>query len=348
MIDNKYFILFLVVILLGLILFNYKLMVEKESFDNFEETDNDSDLSDNINIVSEEIEDKVDKIFAIDLNQDNVSNVKQAFNQNPDKFMSKLDPNEIIANNSFINNQIKDAIKKEKETAELIINNRNTNGNLENDETISSEDLSGEKDSQDLKTMFEQLENMEYLCTNLERKNKLKDNLEQIRINEVAMKELKEQENQINELMGIVKQLRLEQQKRETITGDCRGKSQQKLNADYNLVKDLSKKGLLKNEAINVNLDMGIEKKLDSIIKNGGVKGKTAQAITNDLFNFAGTSGKKPIATKCGSCNINKNKYIHKDKLKNGVCMGCDVSKILKKDNNPALVSREAQMGQHF
>ena len=191
MIDNKYFIIFLVAILLVFIVINYNLMLEKESFDNFEESDN---LSNDIDIIDEETDNYIDKVFAIDLNKDNVSNVQQAYNSNPEKFLKKLEPNEIIANNSFINNQIKDAIKKEKENAEIIINNRN---NIDPNEDVGAEMLSDEKDSQDLKTMFEQLENMEYLCTNLERKNKLKDNLEQIRINEVAMKELKEQENQI-------------------------------------------------------------------------------------------------------------------------------------------------------
>ena len=48
MIDNKYFIIFLVAILLVLIVINYNLMLEKESFEYFENSD---DLSTNLEIT---------------------------------------------------------------------------------------------------------------------------------------------------------------------------------------------------------------------------------------------------------------------------------------------------------
>ena len=337
MIDNKYFILFLVVILLVFTIINYNLILEKENFYNYEDSNEylDNNLSNNINIVGEEIESSINQVFAINRNKNNVSNVKQAYKSDPEKFLTKLKPNEIISNNSFINTQIKDAIKKEKENAEIIINNRN---NIETTDYVSSEMLSDDKDSQDLKTMFEQLENMEYLCTNLERKNKLKDNLEQIKINEVAMKELKEQENQISELMGVVKQLRMEHGKRDSITSSCRGKRQQQLNADYGLVQNLSKRGLLKNEAINVNLDLGIEKKLNEFAKNGQISGNPISSLANELLN----SNKK----KCEASELDKKRWIHKDKLKHGVCMGCDVSKLVK--NKPSDKTQKAFLSRHF
>ena len=308
--------IFMAFILLVLIIINGFLNKERESFVSSE-------------IVSEELEEPQDpsimnRLFSLDLNQDGKSDIQQVASS-AQNFMQQIrSPTDKFINNAYINSQINDAIKNEKDMGELAIKN-NKKDELEN--IIDSEEIN-ENPTVDMKEMFEKLENMEYLCNGLERKSKLKDNLEQIRINEVAIKELHEQEKQINELTKIVNHLRVEKERKDLINQQCRNKKQHQINTDYDGVKKMSNKGLLKNESVNVNLDLGLKENVQSL--RDIFTGK--KSLTVEPTNTGDTTTTTPNSDSSNNCSaIDKTKMIHVDKL-SGKCMGCP-AKILANQN---------------
>ena len=293
--------IFMAFILLLLIIINIFLNKERESFSTTE-------------IVPEELEDDKDPYIN---NQEGKQDSPEGLNST-NNFMKQIrSPKDKFINNSYINSQINDAIKNEKEMGEMAIKS-NTKNELENE--LDSEEIN-ESPTVDMKEMFEKLENMEYLCNGLERKSKLKDNLEQIRINEVAIKELHEQEKQINELTKIVNHLRVEKERKDLINQECRNKTQHQINTDYDAVKKMSSKGLLKNESVNVNLDLGLKENVQSLRDIFTGKKSLTQVGPTELGKNIDTSN---VSThESSSCsNIDKKKMIHLDKLSEK-CLGC-------------------------
>ena len=293
--------IFMAFILLLLIIINIFLNKERESFSTTE-------------IVPEELEDDKDPYIN---NQEGKKDSPEGLNST-NNFMKQIrSPKDKFINNSYINSQINDAIKNEKEMGEMAIKS-NTKNELENE--LDSEEIN-ESPTVDMKEMFEKLENMEYLCNGLERKSKLKDNLEQIRINEVAIKELHEQEKQINELTKIVSHLRVEKERKDLINQQCRNKTQHQINTDYDAVKKMSSKGLLKNESVNVNLDLGLKENVQSLRDIFTGKRSLTQVGPTELGKNMETSTASTKETN--SCpNIDKTEMIHSKKL-SGKCMGC-------------------------
>ena len=183
------------------------------------------------------------------------------------------------------------------------------------------------KESQNFKNMFQKLDDAEYLCNNLERRQKHKNNLEQIKINELAMKELDKQDTQIQELKEILKSLRIEETRRNRISSKCNNQKQKILNDNYNVVKKLVSDGVLpkKNTQINFNLP-----KLNLTGANGNLNLKSFKNLSNNKNSQNTTE----TGSKCKkSCpNIDTNKMIHKDKMLNSNCFGCNTKILDNKD----------------
>lgn len=332
--NTKCFICLLVLLLLILITINIYVMKEKESFiseedSNFIEDESKKEpVSDNSRIS--ELQDVLKQLSQEKSKSNNIYNEQ-------DK-------------SAFINNQINDAIQKEKEEGEKLLKN-----DVKSELVVDSEDgLPHPLKTEEMKDIFEKLSNMEYMCNNIESRSKLKDNLEQIRINETALKELEEQERQINDLKKIVKQLRIQKERQDIINNQCRFSKQKMVNTDYKLVKNLANKGLLKNEAFNVNLKLGdlgnlLNSNSGNIIEtynskvtnsNNNVHSNNANGIANANgngnananANANGNANANTKPKKCSTCpNIDKTKMIPISKLDNNVCLGCSAKVLNQK-----------------
>ena len=302
--NTKYLYYILIGIFVFLLLVNIYLYSRDktiESYSNDENLDSESEFEND----------------AESLNTSNVGLVNEPKLDNLEFKNTLQTKNDLKNNNAYINKQIKEALKKEEADAKLILETNNMTFSEDLYETTEPEAI--DNPNEDLSSMFNKLENMEYLCDNITRRQKLKDNLEQIRTNELAIKELNEQEKQIDELKRVVKHLRIEKAKKDIITSKCRNKKQKMVNTDYENVSKLAKDGLLKDEALNVNLNMGLDK-----LKNLGDLSKMLNITNNGSSN-------SDISSSCKKCDIDPKKMIHKSKLNNEVCLGC-TDKLINSD----------------
>ena len=230
--------------------------------------------------------------------------------------------NEIISGeDEVIDNEFQKE-KQEKEYGKIEGNELDSKIALHTPTTLVS-------DSNSMRQMFNKLSDAESLCLNMERRQDLKDNLEQIKINEATLRELEEQDKRISELKQIVKHLRINNQKNEIITKECRSKNQVILNDDYETVKKLADKGLLNDESVKVDLNVSDSLTLPS------PSDRNKKSINQNLMeNTRSNSYGSGSSSGSGSCKtVDRNKYIHMDKLKDGVCKGCK-PKVLKKNIN--------------
>ena len=175
--------------------------------------------------------------------------------------------------------------------------------------------------------MFQKLEDAEYLCNSIERRQKLKNDIQQMKINELSLKELDKQDQQIEELKNVLKKLRIEEARKNRIINTCNNSKQKKLNDNYKTIKKLVNKGELpkKNTNINFNLPKIDIDDIKNNFKNLGSMSSSGMSSTSNK------SSKQ--STNCKVCpNIDTNKMIHKDKLKNNVCVGCDKRILENKD----------------
>ena len=218
--------------------------------------------------------------------------------------------NNLAANN--IAEQIKEAINSQNDLSNNLSNTiRNDIVNKNN--TISDKFI---VDEDNIFDMMKKLEDVEVMCSKLDKEQKLKDDLEQIHINKSALQELNNQEKRIEELSNIVQHLRREKEKRDIISNKCRVKRQVKLDKDYNTVTDLVKKGFLKDESRKINIKL----------PEDGLK-----------FDFSGLpkADKADKAAKAAACpraakKPSKEAGFDLNKLNDGVCYGCDAN-VLKK-----------------
>ena len=293
----------------------------KTNTENFLESKNVSDSEDSID----------SETFDIDLNDDGKSNIKilEEVDLNKDKksdltqFMDELkkkfkefanNKTDIIDNNKIINSNIKNTENQEQKAKDLI----------EHEEVFESDPVDSElplnepenlvKESNEMKNMFQKLEDAEYLCNTLDRRQKLKDNLEQMRINDLAFRELDEQDRQIEELQNILKTLRLEQMRRSEINNSCRNKNMDRINKDYHTIRKLASKGLIPKGSTKINLNVTSPE----LLKNQ--MNKIKDKYKNKKYNS------EDNVLKCDkTCpGIDKNKMIHISKLNNNLCMGCN------------------------
>ena len=168
--------------------------------------------------------------------------------------------------------------------------------------------------SSKLMDMFKSLEEAEKKCAELEDFQFQKEERNNMRDNDRTFKELQEQDKKINELKEIVKYLTIEKKRRGKINSRCRNNNQRKLNKQYDIVRKLNKEGLVKDNSINLDLNLSNSGLLQNIANNLKKENKTAKCRTRgqDFINV--DSGK---IGKCHGCKVEKLKeqepYILKD-----------------------------------
>jgi hypothetical protein len=171
-------------------------------------------------------------------------------------------------------------------------------------------------ESKSLKNMFNELDEWETKCNDIEEKYQIKNDIDKIKQNEVAFNQLEELDKKIYELKEIVKDLTIEKKRRDGINEKCQGNAQIKLNQNYDIVNDLNKKGLANKQ--NIDLDFNISDALNGSTLNknnsGNVKKEKCDVKNNkDYVNLDKTN----LEDKCYRCDGDKLKenyqYLNKD-----------------------------------
>lgn len=252
-----------------------------------------------------------------------------------------------------INNSIADNASKASNAVNSAINNTANNGAGKSSNSVP--------DTNKLRDMMEALSNSEALCDELEKRQENKDLLEQYEINKNTIQELDNQRRRIEELRRVLNQLRKEKAQRDIVVNRCRAKTQDALNNDYTIVKKLSDKGLLKDTSLKVNLNVSDQLKRNlSGIKKTSNNNNNSSVYANESYNnnnnnnigfsrvnsnrtpnknvgaeIDNSTGKNRDITKrkIRRCKkIDTDKFIHANKIR-GKCVGCDVDKLLKKND---------------
>ena len=252
-----------------------------------------------------------------------------------------------------INNSIADNASKASNAVNSAINNTANNSAGKSSNSVP--------DTNKLRDMMEALSNSEALCDELEKRQENKDLLEQYEINKNTIQELDNQRRRIEELRRVLNQLRKEKAQRDIVVNRCRAKTQDALNNDYTIVKKLSDKGLLKDTSLKVNLNVSDQLKRNlSGIKKTSNNNNNSSVYANESYNnnnnnnigfsrvnsnrtpnknvgaeIDNSTGKNRDITKrkIRRCKkIDTDKFIHANKIR-GKCVGCDVDKLLKKND---------------
>lgn len=175
------------------------------------------------------------------------------------------------------------------------------------------------KNSDKLLDMWDSLEFIEDRCDTLANKQRVKEEKERMRQNDMIFNELTEQDKKIQELKEIIKYLTIEKKRRDKINNKCRLNSQRKLNTNYDIVKKLNKDGLARDNTINLDLNVSNSDSLKSLLKG------TNQDMVKS-------------SQKC-SKGRGQN-YVNIDKANLGKCYGCDGNKL---KNNEAYILKDFQ-----
>jgi hypothetical protein len=190
---------------------------------------------------------------------------------------------------------------------------------------ISSKFLQEEDTVED---MMKKLNDMEMMCSKIDQEQKMKDDLEQININKSALEELENQDRRIEELAEIVKQMRIEKEKRDVISNKCRVNKQKTVNENYAKVQEMAKLGFLKDESHTVNLSVPKEGiKIDF----SDITNKIEEIKNAKLANVPVITG-APVRTYRG-CKKPQQHGFDLNKLNNGVCYKCNAN-VLKKNKD--------------
>ena len=167
--------------------------------------------------------------------------------------------------------------------------------------------------SQKLVDMFTSLKEAEQKCNDLEEEQFAREQKFEARENDRIHKELQEQDKKIHELKEIVKYLTIEKKRRDKINKNCMHNKQRKLNDNYNIVKSLAKDGFLRDNSIDLDLNISDSEKLKNFIKS--LKG------TNSSVN------KEKAPLKCTDKGAD---YVDIDKIGLDKCYNCDADKLKK------------------
>ena len=172
------------------------------------------------------------------------------------------------------------------------------------------------KNSESMTDMLKALENVEQLCWDMEQRQDAKDKDKLIRLQNSKISDLEEQDRQIAELKNLFTFLKAEKMKKENVKNKCKNSRQEKINDDFNLVKKLANKDLLKDESINLDLDL-------------------SKFLGINKANVPSTESNNSSVSTATSCpSMNKRRYINANTLKDK-CHGCDVEKL--KENSEFL-----------
>jgi len=180
---------------------------------------------------------------------------------------------------------------------------------------------------QKLLDMFGSLEQAEKRCDMLESQQFQREQRDEMRENDRTYKQLQEQDKKIHELKEIVKYLTIEKKRRNKIDKSCKSTKQRKLNEQYNIVKQLNDTGIIKDNSVDLDLNITDSEKLKSFMKGLDSQRKSAsqQAEDTDTQNYVKCkdkgSGHVDIDSigldKCHRCDANslaeQENYIHND-----------------------------------
>jgi hypothetical protein len=207
-----------------------------------------------------------------------------------------------------------------KKPTEAFQNNKTIKVSDDLKKNMNSSDLSStydfveySKNSEKLLDMFKSLEDAEKKCSELEDFQYQKEERTNMRENDRTFKELQEQDKKINELKEIVKYLTIEKKRRDKINGRCRNNNQRKLNKQYDIVRKLNSEGLVKDNSINLDLNLSESGLLQNLTNNLAKNLKNKNDNKNDNNNKCITKGQD---------------FINVDSGKIGKCSGCDVEKL--------------------
>lgn len=173
----------------------------------------------------------------------------------------------------------------------------------------------GRYSKQELNNMYQDLENAEMKCRELDERQRLDSELEQIRLNESTFNELEELDKKIDELTRIVKSLKIEKKKQDINNNKCRNNEQVKLNEQYNILNKLAKDGLVKDRQLKLDLNVsdGLKESLSNLRQTESKpsrqikppspkpKPKCKKNTNRDYINL--TKNKELIKSKCHRCD---------------------------------------------
>ena len=120
----------------------------------------------------------------------------------------------------------------------------------------SSVTTSATSEEDETEEMLESLRESERICNELSRSQNERDNEELLRLQTKKLEELEIQDNKIEQLKDVLKNLRLEKLKKDQIYQKCKSDNQNKINQDYELVKKMASQGLIKDESLNLDVNL--------------------------------------------------------------------------------------------
>lgn len=174
------------------------------------------------------------------------------------------------------------------------------------------ENFDNKYSSQELIDMFNSLEVAEKRCNEIEERQKLEENKDQLDKNEATFNELEELDKKINELKGIVRDLTIEKKKRDNINNKCQNQTQIKLNRNYKLLNELNNENLISDNKLNIDLNIPDNFKFNSQQHNPTQKAIKCNKKFNPNKHF-----KASDINKCYNCDVNKlngiKNHINKD-----------------------------------
>jgi hypothetical protein len=224
-----------------------------------------------------------------------------------------------------LNNPTNQSLTLNNNVKNMILNA--VNNTVEDPENIISNKFLQEDDS--VEDMMKKLNDMENMCSKIDKEQKMKDDLEQININKSALEELENQDKRIEELTEIVNHMRREKEKRDIITNKCRVNKQKTLDENYAKVQEMSKLGFLKDESRTVNVNVpqdGIKIDFSDITdKLKALKQKKNAPVVKK----ASTSNNNPVLRR--GCQHPEDHGFNLNKLNNGICYKCNAD-VLKRD----------------
>tara|TARA_B110001469_G_C9615373_1_gene306324 strand:+ start:44 stop:664 length:621 start_codon:yes stop_codon:yes gene_type:complete len=155
--------------------------------------------------------------------------------------------------------------------------------------------------SQNLVNMFNSLEVAEQRCSEIDERNKLKEEKEKIEYNESTFHELEELDKKILELKNIIKLLNSKEANQNNKNKKCRKDKELHLNKNYEFIKKLDTEKMVKKN--NVNFDLNISDSLKKNFTNMNLpKSKCDIKNSKDYINI----DKNKLSDKCYNCDGNK------------------------------------------
>lgn len=170
-----------------------------------------------------------------------------------------------------------------------------------------------------LEDMFSSLKSAEDKCRQLEHTQVAREEEEMMRENDRIYKELKEQDKKIHELKEIVKYLTIEKKRRDKINKNCMHNKQRKLNDNYNIVKSLSEDGFLRDNTVDIDLNVSESEKMKNFLSSVNNNKKAMPEDTSD-------NNKSLKCNRGGSSDIDLSEITDK-------CYGCDADKLKENEN---------------